>query len=166
MIVEFKEENIKDIAKLQVLSWKEAFKEILSRQLLSNLEIRDFEHNWKYILTQKERKNFVYLNEDEEGVGFISYGKPKDSNQIADFEIYGIYVHPKYWGNKIGYELMNFALSSIRKIKPSAKTILWTMSKNKRSQKFYKRYGFKESGKSRISQRNREQFEEIQFNLK
>lgn len=165
MISEFKEENIKDIAKSQLLSWKKAFKGILSNQLLSNLEVRDFENNWENILTQKERKNFVWLNEDRKGIGFISYGKPKDRSEIADYEIYGIYVHPKYWGNKIGYELMNFALISMRRIKPSSKTILWTMSGNTKSQKFYNQYGFKESGNSRISQRNGEQFKEIQFEI-
>jgi ribosomal protein S18 acetylase RimI-like enzyme len=96
------------------------------------------------ILLQTERKNFIWLNDDNVGLGFISFGEPKDINESADIEIYGIYVHPNYWGRKIGYYLMNFGIDSIMKIYPTAKIVLWTMEDNMLRRNFYKRYGFKE----------------------
>jgi len=165
MIIEFKEDKISDIAKAQVFAWKKAFKGILSDKLLSNLVIEKFEENWRRILTQRERKNFIWLDEDEEGVGFISFGKPKDKNELADFEIYGIYVHPKYWEKGIGYKLMKHAMNFIKELDSSAKIVLWTMSKNKLSQNFYYRVGFNKNGKSRTSKRNDETFEEVQFEI-
>lgn len=165
MIIKFKENRVLEIAKAQVYAWKKAFKGILSEKLLSSLVIENFAENWKQILTQKERKNYIWLNEYEEGIGFISYGKPKNKTEIADFEIYGIYVHPKYWGKGVGYELMKFTIDSIVQLNPSAKIILWTMNKNNMSKKFYCRFGFKENDKSRISKRNDERFEEIQFEI-
>ena len=166
MVVEFKKEHIKDIASAHLLSWKVAFKGILSQNVLSNLKSENFEKNWKIILTQKERANYIWLNQDGIGLGFISFGKPKDKNEEADFEIYGIYVHPSYWGKKIGFHLMEFGIESIRKINPFSKIILWTMEENKLSCNFYNRYGFIENGKYRMAERNNEPFKEIQFELK
>jgi len=165
MIVEFKKDKIKAIAKAQILAWQVAFKGILSEKILSNLAIEDFEENWKRILNQKERKNFIWLNENEEALGFISYGAPKDRNETADFEIYGIYVHPKHWKKRIGYKLMKFAISMLKNINPSARIILWTMRKNILSQNFYNQYGFSKNGEIRISKRSNESFEEVQFEI-
>jgi len=95
-------------------SLKKAFKGILSEKFLSGLLVENFAENWKKILTQKERGNYIWLNEKEEGLGFISLGKPKDKKERADFEIYGIYVHPEYWNRKIGYEIMKFTIDSIK----------------------------------------------------
>lgn len=166
MIVEFKNAHVKDIAKAQILAWQEAFSGILSKKILSNLEVVSFEENWIEILTQKERANFIWLSKDKIGLGFISFGKPKDENEKADFEIYGIYVHPDYWGRGIGFSLMNFALGTMGKKKQSAKIVLWTMAKNVLSGKFYRRYGFLENGKHRMSKRVNESFKEIQFEIK
>lgn len=163
MIIEFKEDKINDIASAQMRAWQEAFKGILSEELLSNLAAEDFADNWKGILTQQQRKNYIWLNEAGQGVGFVSYGKPKSDTETADFEIYGIYVHPEYWGAGVGYELMKFAVESLAKLSLSARIVLWTMKENKQSKHFYQRFGYRENGKSRMSKRNNEVFEEIQF---
>ena len=165
MIVEFKENQINNIAKAHLSAWKKGFEGILSKKMLSNLTIESFESNWRKILAEKERNNFIWLNEFKEGLGFISYGKPKDKNEIADFEIYGIYVHPKHWKKGIGYELMNYAINSIKQLNPSSKIVLWTLDKNKISQKFYSRFGFNQNEKRRMSSRKNETFEEVQFEM-
>jgi len=58
------------------------------------------------------------------------------------------------------------SISSGTKNYSSVEIILWTMRKNNISKRFYLRFGFKENSKSRISKRNKESFEEIQFELK
>ena len=165
MIIEFKEDKINDIAEAQVLAWKAAFEGILGEKVLSTLAVKKFAENWKRILDQKERKNYIWIDEFGKGLGFISFGKPKDKNESASIEIYGIYVHPDYWGKEIGYKLMVFAINSICQLKPSAKIVLWTMNKNKLSKKFYNRFGFRLNGNSRTSRRNDESFDEVQFEL-
>jgi len=166
MIIELKADKINDIATAQVLAWRKAFEGILSEKLLSNLVIEEFVENWKWIILDKERKNFIWLNELQEGLGFISFGKPKDKNEPADFEIYGIYIHPIHWGKGIGHKLMTYALNSIKELKPSAKVVLWTMKMNKVSHKFYCRQGFNTNGENRVSIRSNETFKEIQFEYK
>jgi len=60
---------------------------------------------------------------------------------------------------------MDFAIDKLAELNPSAKIILWTMEQNELSKKFYHRFGFIENGKHRISKRNDESFEEIQFEI-
>ena len=40
---------------------------------------------------------------------------------------------------------------------------LWTMTKNKRSSRFYEKIGFRRTGGQRISQRNGESFTEVKY---
>lgn len=166
MIIGFTENYIEDIALVQLNSWKKAFKGILSDKQLQSLRIEDFSENWKIILRREGRSNYIWLNENKRGQGFVSYGKPLDGNERADFEIYGIYVDPIYWRNGIGYQLLRFAIDNLSNIKASSKTILWTMKRNELSQNFYKKFGFTESGESRISKRGDDEFEEIKLEYK
>lgn len=163
-IVSFEDVHINDIANAQVRAWQEAFKGILSGDLLSSLEVADFENNWRKILTQKERKNYVWVNDASRALGFISFGKPKDSKESADFEVYGIYVHPEHWGKGLGYDLMKYAVGLMAQ-SSSTRLILWTMFGNQESKIFYQRFGFMLSGATRISRRNSESFKEVQFEL-
>jgi len=163
MITKLQARHVRDIAKAQVYAWRIAFKGILSEALLSGLSIDAFEKKWRNRLTDTNTQYFIWLNESKEGVGFISFGAPKDEEETADFEIYGIYVHPGYWGKSIGHRLMAFGCSKMKESKPTAKIILWTMKDNTLSQRFYLRSGFAESGKKRISERYGETFEEVQF---
>lgn len=163
MIVKFEADKIDDIAVAQICAWKEAFKGILSSELLASLKVESFASNWERILAQPTRKNYIWLDENDKGVGFISFGTPKEKNEIAQYEIYGLYVHPKYWGQGIGFRLMTFAFDELNTINPYAKIVLWTMRKNQISRTFYTRFGFIENGKHRLATRNGESFEEIQF---
>ncbi|MEM9829773.1 MAG: GNAT family N-acetyltransferase [Bacteroidota bacterium] len=124
MIVELEERHISDIAYAQVLAWKKAFKRILSDKNLASLQVEDFERNWKQIIQQTQRKNLVWLTEEGKAVGFVSFGKPKDKNESADLEIYGIYVHPDYWNQKVGFGLMKSATDYIQQHSMGSKVIL------------------------------------------
>lgn len=163
MVRKFTKEHISDVAEAQVLSWREAFQGILSDSLLTNLQVETFEANWINILRQEGRQNFIWTTPSNKAIGFISFGPPKKKQEDADFEIYGIYVHPNHWKQGIGNALLSFARKSIRQLNPTANIILWTMRKNKISHSFYLKNGFVLSGKSRNSQRNQEYFEEAQF---
>ncbi|MEM8968475.1 MAG: GNAT family N-acetyltransferase [Bacteroidota bacterium] len=163
MIVELEENRISDIAYAQMLAWQKAFSGILSEGLLASLKAEDFENIWKKIIQQAERKNLVWLNEEGKAFGFVSFGKPKDEKESADFEIYGIYVHPDHWNQKVGFKLMKSTTDYIHQHSPKSKVILWVMEKNQRSRKFYKQLGFLSNGSSRISMRNGEEFEEVQY---
>lgn len=166
MIVEFQKEHINDIAEAQLLAWQKAFKGILSKNLLSRLTVNSFKQHWPSILKDTERRNMVWLNSRQQAVGFVAYGPPADNHEPANFELYGLYVHPEYWRRGIGSRLVEYAIAFIR-VKHSPTTIvLWTMRENKVSRRFYERCGFKANGKERVSERYQSLFTEVQYEKK
>lgn len=101
MIAELTNEYIPNIAEAQVSAWQAAFKGILSDELLSDLIVEDFADNWRKIITQKERKNWIWVNEEDKAVGFVSFGKPKDEKESADFEIMEYMFIPNFGERKL-----------------------------------------------------------------
>lgn len=161
MIRYLESKYINDIATAHLLAWQKGFKNILSDQLLEKLRKEDFISNWEKILLRKGRTNLIFV-EKEKAVGFVSFGKPYEDEE-ADMEIYGIYVHPDYWHQKIGYQLMKTAISKIKNEHLGPNVILWVMSKNIQSRNFYTRFGFSLTTEKRISTRNKEDFEEVKY---
>jgi len=164
MITQLNHQHIPAIARTQRLAWQVGFRRILSDEVLAGLQDRDFEENWRSVLQQPDRQNLVWCDADAVARGFVSYGPPKDRTDPADTEIYGIYLHPEYWGQGIGHQLLDRAMTNFREDHPTARVIIWTMRDNDCSQALFQRYGFRESRERRWSQRYGDRFEEVQFN--
>ncbi len=163
MIVKLTSQHIPDIAKAQVLAWQKAFQGILSAATLNDLKIADFEANWRQIILQTQRTNYIWLTADQQAVGFVSFGPPKDPKETLPYEIYGIYVHPDFWHQKIGYELMKAAVDDLRTKDAKEAIMLWVMSQNEGSRRFYDRFGFTWDGATRTSKRLEDDFEEVRY---
>ena len=58
-------------------------------------------------------------------------------------EVYAIYVLADYYGQKVGYELMNAAFEKLATYKHIA---VWILKDNERAIKFYEGYGFRFDG--------------------
>ena len=67
-------------------------------------------------------------------------GAVKGFVRINGREIKKLFVEPILQGNKIGKELLLFAMDE------KQADILWALEKNKRAVKFYERYGFYKTG--------------------
>jgi len=65
-----------------------------------------------------------------------------DLNNCDDGEIISLYVLPKYWSTKQGYELTRFAVERL-KSQGYKSCYLWVIKENDRAVNFYKRFGFK-----------------------
>ena len=57
--------------------------------------------------------------------------------------MYAIYVLADYYGQKVGYELMNAAFEKLATYKHIA---VWVLKGNERAIKFYEGYGFRFDG--------------------
>lgn len=163
MIVELQPEHISDVAEVQLLAWRETYREILGEALLSELKVAAFESNWKAMLTNPLRRNYVWVDGNNQAAGFISYGPPRAGTAQANFEIYGIYVHPAYWNRGIGFQLMQHVLALLQEESPSVRVLPWTMAANEGSRRFYEKCGFRTNGQRRVATRYQSAFEEVQY---
>ena len=158
------EKHIPDIALAQKLAWQKAFRGILSDRQLDELRVQDFAAGWQQIILRPERTNLIFhLPASGRAIGFLSYGPPYAANETATTEIYGLYVHPAYWGTGSGIALMDRAIIDIRSKRQGGAIILWVMEKNKRARRFYKKSGFRPTGHQRLANRNEEEFSEVKY---
>ncbi len=86
---EAKLEDIKDIAKVHVDSWRTTYHEIIPIDYLNSLNYKEFEDKWK----SRSLKG-VFVAQDEMGsvFGFASFGPIRSEQEGYDGELYAIYL--------------------------------------------------------------------------
>jgi ribosomal protein S18 acetylase RimI-like enzyme len=157
-------EDVPRVAALQVAAWRVAFAGILSQEALACLSVGGFEATWKEILTIAERTNLV-VDRGEGAIGFVAFGPERGEHRPRgriDAEVYGLYVDPEHWGERLGATLMQAALDQLRRERLS-RVSLWVMSKNDRARRFYEHAGFAPTGRGRSSERAGCTFQEIEY---
>ena len=88
-------------------------------------------------------ENTLIAKDKEKVVGFAVYGPSRDEDLADAGEVVAIYVLSEYYGRKIGYRLMNEAVSRLS----GYNTIfVWVFEKNERAINFYRKYGFEFDG--------------------
>ena len=163
MIKRLEAKYIYDIAAAHRLAWQKAFKGILSDTLLDGLRDNEFVTGWQDIITRAERTDLVKVLKGCKAIGFVSFGPPYHQDENSNAEIYGIYVHPNYWNQGIGCELVKETIQDLSKKDDYNGVVLWTMTGNKRSRKFYERNRFKVTDETRVSKRGDEFIEEVKY---
>ena len=76
-------------------------------------------------------------------VGFAVYSPSRDEDLMDAGEVVAIYVLSEYYGHKIGYRLMNEAVS---RLSENNTIFVWVLEQNERAIRFYHRYGFEFDG--------------------
>ena len=142
IIEKMKEEDIEQVAKILVDSWKIAYKDIIDKTFLKNLSLEEKIQtlNEEY----KTRTHTVARNKDtDEVVGVTRLGKRLDElNRFTEYdgEIYGLYVKPGLLRKKIGSKLLLYAKESLKE-QGNHKMIIWCLKENEPSRKFYESMG-------------------------
>ena len=88
-------------------------------------------------------ENTLIAKDKEKVVGFAVYGPSRDEDLIDAGEVIAIYVLSAYYGQKIGYRLMNEAFSRLKEYNT---ILVWVLEKNERAIRFYHKYGFEFDG--------------------
>jgi GNAT superfamily N-acetyltransferase len=84
----------------------------------------------------------LVAEQNERISGFVHFG-PEESD-VALAEIYGLYVHPAYWGSGSAQALMGQALHLLADSFPTS--VLWTHAEAVRARRFYSKSGWSETG--------------------
>ncbi len=135
-------DDLKNIAEIHVASWRETYVGQVPQDYLDGLNISDRQHNWEQIFQGKtaEDKNLdiAYLN--DKPVGFISFGKGRDTEHFDKGEVYAVYLLKEALGQAVGYALFQSAQNKLKEIGIS-KAYLWVLDTNIHAIKAYQKWG-------------------------
>ena len=138
LIEKMKENNIEQVAKILVDSWKIAYKDIIDKTFLQNLSLEEKIEKLKQ--EYKVREYTIARNKDtNEVVGVTRFGKRLDElDRFTEYdgEIYALYVKPGLLRKKIGSKLLLYAKESLKE-QGNHKMIIWCLKENEPSRKFY-----------------------------
>ncbi|OQR56115.1 GNAT family N-acetyltransferase [Bacillus sp. CDB3] len=133
-------EDIGEIAKVHVGSWKTTYKEIFSNEILDNITYEQREKLWKSIFQKEDEHQYRFVAETLNGkiIGFIDGGVERTGTYNCDGELYAIYILQEYQGMKIGKRLFQALLSNCKKDNMQS-LLVWVVANNP-SKKFYEKY--------------------------
>ena len=119
-------------------AWQEAYRGIVCDRYLDSMTVE--------ATTARARQfpeNTLVAKDKEKVVGFAVYSLSRDEDLMDAGEVVAIYILSEYYGHKIGYRLMNEAVSRLSEYNT---IFVWVLEQNERAIRFYHRYGFEFDG--------------------
>ena len=134
--------DAKAIAIVNINSWKETYKGIVSDDYLEKMDLEIRIPRWKDGLskTDKHLWNFVALDEKNQVVGFISGGKARKNIDFSG-ELYAIYLLRAHQKKNIGFKLTKTLCEEFKKA--NLLNMYVGVLKDNDSKGFYTKYGAK-----------------------
>ena len=119
-------------------SWQDVYRGIVCDRYLDSMTVE--------ATTARARQfpeNTLIAKDKEKVVGFAVYGPSRDEDLTDAGEVIAIYVLSEYYDCKIGYRLMNEAISRLKEYNT---ILVWVLEKNERAIRFYHKLGFEFDG--------------------
>ena len=138
------DEEIKGKAFVHFKSWQEAYSGIVKQTYLDERTIEKSEE-----MALSTKNSTIIAKDGECVVGFVQYGKYNYGDLENTGEIIALYVLADYYGQGIGYRLMQEAMKYLSGYPQIA---LFVIKDNQRAIDFYTRYGFRFDGQEGMTQ--------------
>lgn len=103
-----------DIAKVLTLTWKSAYKGLISQRFLNKLNDKTWVERLRKQI-EGGKTTILVAEKDSSIIGAIGYGKSRFDEEDGWGEIYSLYVLPHYQGQQIGKQLFNSAENDLSK---------------------------------------------------
>jgi ribosomal protein S18 acetylase RimI-like enzyme len=140
-------EDARDIAHVQVESWKTTYAGIVPDAFLASLSVDVRTERWKEQLNSGT--TFMLVAEDSTGVfGFASGGKSRETFDGYDAELYAIYLLEQKQRQGVGRCLVQKLAEALR-ANGFQNMMVWVLGKNP-AVGFYKRLGASRIGEKQI----------------
>ncbi|WP_346886640.1 GNAT family N-acetyltransferase [Clostridium sp. UBA4395] len=138
-------DDAKILGEIHSKSWKDAYRGIVSNEILDNITPSKREIYFKKALSEKWEEDAIIFKEDVP-IGLICIGKCRDDDKKElSGEIWGIYLLPQYWSMGVGSELIRWGMNELRK-RSYKEITLWVLEENIRARRFYEKIGFYHDG--------------------
>ena len=115
-------------------AWNEAYAGLIDQDYLERRTLEKCvanAHRWP--------ENTLVAKDGDKVIGFVCYHSCGDSDMSMAGEVGAIYVLQEYYGQKVGFALMNAALE---RLSAYQQIVVWVLKGNERAIRFYERYGF------------------------
>jgi GNAT superfamily N-acetyltransferase len=143
------QEDAPMIARVQIASWRAAYRELVEAEVLEALDLEQRTRLWQRILRPGQGHTLVAAHADAV-VGFCHLKVSSELGEEPSGEITATYVDPDWWHQGHGLKLMNEALREASR--SGMRTVLvWVMRSNHGARAFYEALGFKADGNSKLS---------------
>ncbi len=130
------EEELLGKAAVHYLGWQQAYGGLIEPgHLITRQKALEIARN--------SRQKVLIAKTGGQVIGFIGYGRYRGEDLQNTGEIYGLYIFREYYGQKVGYRLMNRAVEALGQF---PRIVLWVFKDNERAIRFYQRYGFRFDG--------------------
>ena len=150
------------IARVHVASWQGAYRGIMPDAVLEHLSVAQWTDDWEARLEPPERLTFVV---EVEGViqGWASIGPCRDEAAGEDSgELYGIYLDPACWSQRLGAGLYLRAETALR-ASGFTEACAWVLEANARARRFYEKAGYAPDGQTKRIQRETTELMEVRY---
>lgn len=138
------EEDIEQITDVHVASWKSAYRGLIPKNTLENIDREARRAMWARTIAERPSETVISTSHGEI-TGLANFGKYRDSQDIDHCgEIRAIYVLEKHWRKGIGSKLLEYAVASLSR--NHQEVVLWVLKSNTRAIEFYERHGFSRDG--------------------
>lgn len=136
--------NASSASHIYALSWKEAYKGIVSQRYLDDLSLE----RWTSRLENSAFSGYL-LSDHQEAIATSSVGKSREEAYSDWGEILSIYVLPKYYHQGYGKKLLQYVMNQLHQ-QGFNKLFLWVLEENKIARSFYEKNGFSFNGEHAI----------------
>ena len=138
-------EAIEDV---RIATWRVAYHGIMPDSYLNALEVRPAMVRGRAEGLATGATAGVVALRDGRLRGFSLYGTSRDEG-IYGMEVYAIYVLPGEFSTGMGGALMAESVARVRE-SGHAEVGLWVLAENARARRFYERFGFTLSGRTKV----------------
>ncbi len=156
------------ITRIQIASWRAAYRSILPAEFLATLDETERADRWRGRIgpaaTAAEAPTFVAVDDADAVLGFVSLGPVRDDDVAPAGlgEVYTLYVDPEAWRRGIGSALLAAADEHWRPT-DVRELLLWVFVDNAAARAFYAAQGWAADGTRRIDDFGNAQPVEIRY---
>jgi len=129
------------IAQIHTSSWQAAYTGIVPDEILNSLDPVKRSQQLKIQINEfPESYGIVYKG--EEPTGFICFGRSRYQDGLEnDGEIFAIYLHPKFYHQGIGTQLIQWGENELRQ-KGFQRIFIWVLENNVNARNFYQKNNY------------------------
>ncbi|MEG4208871.1 GNAT family N-acetyltransferase [Microcoleus sp. S13_B4] len=130
------------IARVNVDTWRTAYRNIVPTDYLAQLSYEKGQSNWQEILVNAEKsKNFVCVAENDLGeiVGFAAGGCERTGKYVYQGELFAIYILEEYQRQGIGRQLVRTVATKLAELSLNS-MLVWVLGDNS-AYRFYELLG-------------------------